>query len=224
MPHKFNAITATGISLTSALLLTSQNAVAEDKPWSVVPYVGMSHLSDQSPLISGAAGITPGTLDVTVDAGFTAGLSLRYDYSSSRWSSEFGWEYRSNDTSLSTSDGSALPSGNYASNTFYVTGRYALSNAGALTPWVGGGLSWIQEIDLDSENSEGERSFSDSGSVGFQLMAGLDYDISSRLYLTSELRVTSHTDIDLQAEGETGSVSGIDYQPVTLSLGIGYRF
>jgi len=93
-----------------------------------------------------------------------------------------------------------------------------------LTPWVGGGLTWIQELDLDSEGADGERSFSGSGSVGYQLMAGLDYELSDSLYLTSDLRYTSFSGIDLNEEGGNGRIVNIDYQPITVGLGLGYRF
>lgn len=83
----------------------------------------------------------------------------------------------------------------------------------------------VQEVDIDSESSAGERSFSDSGAVGIQLLAGLDYNLSDRFYLTGELRFTSFTGLDLSEEaGGDGRVTNIDYQPVTLGVGIGFRF
>ncbi|MFK7855488.1 MAG: OmpW family outer membrane protein [Granulosicoccus sp.] len=197
---------------------------AADEGWSLVPYIGISQLGDQSPQLAGADGIANGNLDIAVDSGFTAGLGLRYGYENSRWTSEFGWEYRSNDSTITAADGTELPSGNYASTSFYVNGRYALTEGSAWTPWVGAGLSWLQEVDLDSEGSEGERSFSDSSSVGLQLLAGIDYNLSDQLYLTSEIRYANHTGIDLEEEGGSGRVTDIDYQPVTLGLGLGWRF
>lgn len=213
-------VTAALLSFAGCSLLPLQ-AHAANNAWSVVPYLGLSQLGDQSPSL---VDTESSELNVAVDSGFTAGLGLRYDYMNSRWSSEFAWEYRSNDISSTTADGSTLPEGNYASNIFYLNGRYALTEAKRWTPWVGGGLSWIQEIDLDSEGADSERSFSDSGSVGFQIMAGVDYDISERIYLSSELRYSSQSDLELKEEGGTGRISDIDYEPITLGLGIGFRF
>jgi len=207
----------------SSLILGAPISQAAGTGWSVVPYVGFSALDDQSPEIS-ADGIAAGEADVSVDGGFTSGLSFRYDYTDSRWTSEFGWEYRSNDSSITAADGTVLPGGNYASNTFYLNGRYALTESRQWTPWVGAGLSLVQEVDLDSEDSNGERSFDDGGAVGFQLMAGVDYDITDRIYLTSELRYSSFTDLELSEESGTGSVSGLDYQPLTVGVGVGFRF
>jgi len=210
--------------MAGCLIGASQTTHSADAGWSIVPYVGVSVLGDQSPGIA-ADGIAPGQLDVSVDTGFTSGLSFRYDYSDSRWTSEIGWEFRANDTQFNDASGSELPSGNYASNIFYLNGRYALTEGAALTPWIGGGLSVVQEVDIDSESSAGERSFSDSGAVGIQLLAGLDYNLSDRFYLTGELRFTSFTGLDLSEEaGGDGRVTNIDYQPVTLGVGIGFRF
>lgn len=217
-----NTNVLTTIILGSSLLLTGKTTHANDG-WSIVPYIGFSQLGDQSPDIV-ADGIAEGGADVSVESGFTGGLSFRYDYTDSRWTSEIGWEYRSNDSTITSADGTELADGNYASNTFYLNGRYALTEGGRYTPWIGGGLSLIQEVDIDSEGSDGERSFEDSGAVGFQLMAGVNYDLSERFYLTSELRYTSFTDLDLGEEGGDGRVTGLDYQPVTAAVGIGIRF
>jgi opacity protein-like surface antigen len=208
----------------SSMLINIAPAVADADGWSIVPYIGLSQLGDQSADLTGAEDIVDGGLDIAIDSGFTAGLGVRYDYEDSRWASEFGWEYRSNDSETTAADGRVLPGGNYASNIIYVNARYALTEGNHWTPWIGGGLSWFQEIDLDSEDADGERSFSDSGSVGFQIMAGVDYDLSNRIYLTGELRYSSQSDLDLEAEGGSGRVTGIDYQPITLGLGLGFRF
>ncbi len=212
------------LAFSGTVMLLSPLAIAAGDHWSLVPHFGLSVLGDQSADVVGADGIDDGKSSIAVDQGFTAGLSVRYDYADSPWISEFGWEYRSNDSRATTAGGLLLPSGNYASNTFYINGRYVLSSGSRLSTWVGGGVTWLQEVDLDSEDAAGERSFSDSGSVGYQAMVGVDYELSSRFYLTGEFRYSNQTGLDLSEEGGDGSVNGIDYQPVTLGLGVGYRF
>lgn len=192
--------------------------------WSVVPYAGYSILSDQSPLLTGAE-VADGGSNVAVDDGFTAGLGLRYHYNSP-WSAEIGWEYRSNDSTITDAQGNTLPGGNYASNIFYLNGRYDLPvDSGDWQLWVGGGVTVSQEIDLDSESAAGETSFSDGGSTGYQLMVGANRRLSPRWYLTTEIRYSDQQDLTLTAEaGGSGQVTAIDYSPLTLQLGIGYRF
>jgi len=89
---------------------------------------------------------------------------------------------------------------------------------------VGAGLTWLQEIDLDGESDDVERSFADSGSIGYQLMTGVDVDLTERFYLSGQFRYSGRGGTDLDAEGEDGRVSSIDYHPVTLGLGEGLRF
>lgn len=214
------------VSLSCCVILlsaaTSNSAKASG--WSVVPHLGLSLMQDQNLNLEGFGAGQDGRAELSLDSGFAAGLSARYHYSDSRWVSEFGWEYRSNDAKITASDGSQLPGGNYASNIFYLNGRYRLVESQPITPWLGLGVLWTQEVDLDSENTAGERSFSDSGSIGYQLMAGVDYDLSERIYLTGEIRYSTQSGIDLNEENGTGAVTGIDYQPLTMSLGFGYRF
>ena len=189
--------------------------------WSIVPGAGFSLLADQSPSFVGTDTIANGKSTVSLDPGFAAGVGLRYHYENSRWASEFGWEYRSNDALTTDADGVELPGGNYASNTFFLNGRYAFSEDRRLTPWVGAGVVWVQEVDLDSESTVGETSFSDSGSVGMQLMVGADYELSDQFYVTFELRYSSQAGLELNEEGGQGLVSDIDYQPLTLGIELG---
>lgn len=218
-----HTLPATVLGLAALAMTTSSTADTRDG-WSIVPTVGVSQLGDQSPAISGSDTVADGDLDVAIDAGFVAGLGLRYFYANSRWSSEVAWEYRSNDSTTTAANGAVLPDGNYASNTFFLNGRYDLTDGDTWTPYIGAGLSWLQEVDLDSEDAEGERSFSDSGAVGFQIMAGVNRDLSERFFVTGELRYTNNTGLDLEEENGNGRVTGIDYQPVTLGLGLGVRF
>lgn len=207
-----------------AILLFLPMTSHADTQWSVVPYVGLSILGDQRAQANNLE-TGNGSIDIAVKSGFTAGLSVHYR-DGSPLSGEFGWEYRSNDSTITDADGNTRPSGNYASNIFFLNARYHLPVAVARwQPWVGGGASWIQEIDLDSETLPAETSFSDSGAFGLQLMAGLDRALNDQWYLTSQLRYSNLRDLTLSEEGGgSGVISNIDYQPVTLQLGIGYRF
>lgn len=212
------------LSCCAILLTAATTTVAKANDWSIVPYTGLSFMQDQSLNLVGLGGGLGGDADLSLEGGFVAGLSARVHYDDSRWISEFGWEYRSNDATITAEDGSRLPGGNYASNIFYLNGRYRLVESQPITPWLGVGLLWTQEVDLDSENTSGERSFSDSGSIGYQLMAGADYDLSEQFYLTGEIRYSTQHGLELSEETGNGAVTEVDYQSLTMSLGVGYRF
>ena len=58
----------------------------------------------------------------------------------------------------------------------------------------------------------------------FRAVFGVAYDLSERFYLTSEIRYSSQTGLELAEEGGAGSISNSDYQPLTLAFGLGVRF
>ncbi len=215
---------ATLITFSFALPAFCGTLQAAETSWSVVPYVGISSLSEQSGTAINVDELDRSGTDVSPGSGFVAGISLRHEYARSRWSSDVGWEYRTNDASTAFVNGDDFAGGDYASNTFYINARYKLNEGRKFTPWLGGGLSVIQEVDLDATRPDQSLSFSSSGSLGWQIMAGVNYDLTRRLYVTTEFRYTAFTDLNLDNEQTRGLVSGIDYDPITLAIGLGFRF
>ncbi len=196
-------------------------AHAESGTWYLKPTFGLSSLSDTSG--TRVDGAEQG-LDVNTDGGFTPGIALGYRYNSNL-SAELGWEYRSNDSETVYADGTVFPDGNYASSFIYVNGIWHFDARGKWQPYVGAGLGFIQEIDIDLESGGVEQSFSDSGNVGFQVFGGVDYELSERLKVGGEIRYTNVGTVDLPAEeNATGSIVGLDYDPVTVGLTLTYEF
>lgn len=150
------------------------------------------------------------------------GVGYRID---PRLSAEFGWEYRSNDSKTVLDATSEFGDGNYASNIFYLNGHYHFEQVGKWRPYVGAGLTWVEEIDIDLERGGDELSYSGDGDSGYQLFAGFDYDLADSWKLQAELRYGSIGDIDLEGEGnDVGEFDGIDYETTTLQIGLVYDF
>jgi len=213
------------VSISSLFSVSSASAV-EDWRWQLRPIIGLSSLPD----VMGDANPT-GNLDVSTDSGFLAGLGLGYRLNQN-WSAELAWEYRSNDSAaeLTSLQGDVnFDSGDYASNVFHLNGIYHWPKGEKIQPYAGAGLSWVQELDLDLTINGQESSFSADGDVGFQVFAGVDWALSDRWGAQAELRYSSLTGVDLEAEAP-GSVIGLaqigdlDYQPLSLQLGLTYRF
>lgn len=198
--------------------------LAGNEGWSTRPYIGLSQISDIS-ADTGAIGSVDGKADIDLSGGFTSGLGVAYRYND-RISAEFAWEYRTNDSEVTLADGTRYDDGNYASNLFFVNGFYHLTALAGWEPYVGGGLSWIQEIDIDLETAGTELSYSGSGDIGWQVFAGAARDITEDWSVSGELRYGSTTGIDLDQEGGTGdgSVKGLDYTPLTAQLAAIYHF
>ena len=210
--------------LTTAglILMTGTPAVATDT-WFVRPYVGLSQMSDLSSDFSNIDGLS-GDADIDLDTGFTGGIGIGYRYTD-RVAVEFGWEYRSNDSETTLNDISEFDDGNYASNIFYLNGHYQFEKNDKWQPYVGAGLTWVEEIDIDLERNGDELSYSGDGDVGYQVFAGINYDLNQTWKLQSELRYGSITDIDLEGEGnDVGEFDSIDYETTTLQIGLVYDF
>ena len=211
------------IAVTTLTLAAPATVCAEESPWSVRAYTGYSQLSDVSGSARGIDGIE-GAADVTVDGGFTAGIGAGYRFTE-HWSAEFAWEYRSNDSETEIGGRLRFSDGDYASNAFYLNGFYHISPVGRWQPYLGAGIGWLQEVDLDLEDARGEQSFSGDGDVGYQLFAGANYALSASWAINAELRYGSFTDLELDGEDNNrGRIDGLDYEPFTLQVGVQYRF
>ncbi len=208
---------------TAGLILISATPAMATDTWFVRSYVGLSHMSDLSSDFSNIDGLS-GNADIDLDTGFTGGIGVGYRYTD-RVAVEFGWEYRSNDSETTLNDISEFDDGNYASNIFFLNGHYLFDKSDKWQPYVGAGLTWVEEIDIDLERNGDELSYSGDGDVGYQIFAGINYDLNEAWKLQSELRYGSITDIDLEGEGnDVGKFEGIDYETTTLQIGLVYEF
>lgn len=204
-------------------LFCSQPAwAADDSIWYLKPTVGISQMSDQKANTI-AVGTIDGIAEINLDSGFTPGLAVGYNYGNG-WAAEMGWEYRSNDSETTTADGTFYADGNYASSVFFLNGYYHFKNEGQWQPYIGAGLMIGQEIDIDLESNGVEQSFTGDGETGFQVMAGVSYLINDSWRLNGEVRYGSFTGVDLEGEGNDGLINGLDYEPLTLGLGLQYNF
>lgn len=204
------------------LILTGSPVMAAEN-WFVRPYIGLSQMSDLDADFNDIDSLS-GKADIELETGFTGGIGVGYNYTDN-FGVEVGWEYRSNDSEVVLADSSEFDDGNYASNIFYLNGHYRFAPNGDWRPYVGGGLTWVEEIDIDLERSGEELSYSGDGDVGYQLFAGVDYRINPDWSLQGELRYGSITGIDLDGEsGDPGEMEDLDYETTTLQIGLVYQF
>ncbi|MEM7208700.1 MAG: outer membrane beta-barrel protein [Pseudomonadota bacterium] len=212
------------IRLLPILTVAASPVIADESDhWFVRPYVGVSIMSGLSSDFNDIDSLS-GRADIDLSDGFTGGIGIGYRYSE-KIALEFGWEYRSNESSTTLADASEFDGGNYASNIFYFNGHYLLSPHYRWQPYLGAGLTWVEEVDIDLERNGEERSFSGDGDVGYQLFAGASYRLDQDWAIQGEVRFGRVSDIDLSPEsGATGDFSGLDYETSTLQLGVVYNF
>lgn len=205
--------------LSASLFANNQN----NSNWNVRPYFGISQMSDLSAQTTGV-GTVDGNAQVNLDSGFTAGLGFGYQINQN-WTAELAWEYRSNDSETTLADGSVFTEGNYASNLFMLNAAYNFPASGKWHPYVGAGLTWLQEVDIDLELNGIEQSYSGDGSTGFQIFGGVNYPLTPKWNLQGELRYGSITGIDLVGEQNAiGTFTDMDYKTTTLQVGLTYKF
>jgi opacity protein-like surface antigen len=96
------------------------------------------------------------------------------------------------------------------------------ANIGAarLRPYAGAGLAYVEEVDLDILNPNGNVQFSTSR-LGFQLLTGVNFEWESGLRAGFGARWLSASSARLR--GPLGEFRS-SYRPVTLTASIGYRF
>ena len=180
------------------------------------PLLGLSQMSNQTARVDGP-GLSNGPASIGLGNGFNAGLLLGYRMNSN-WSVEVGWEYRTNEAEITLANGDRFSDGNYASNQFFINGLYHFAGSGRWEPYVGAGLLWGQEIDIDLEQGGIEQSFDGQGDIGVQVLAGVNYRLSETWTIGAEVRYGRTSGIDL------GPIKDLNYSPTTVQFSMGYRF
>ena len=213
-------------AIAITLLLAAAPCQAEDN-WKGVyidAFGGLSMLSGGDVAQSGA------TSKGSYDRGFLAGLAFGKQVSSA-WALEVEWFYRSNEVeSMTGGPFAAVTEGDFAStnlmfNAVRTFGGDASVTAAsrAITPYVGLGIGFMQEVDIDLTVGGVEQEYSDNWVPAFQVMAGALYPVSGKLSAFVELRYhhAGSPKLDPRSGGATVEA---DYNGVTAHLGLRHSF
>ena len=161
--------------------------------------------------------------ETELDTGWNAGAAFGYRYSSN-FAAEFEYLYRSADVDYVKRNGIQITDdGDLASTAFFMNGYYFFDSDNAVTPYVGAGLGYANEVDIDLGNGAGAGA-SDLEADGFvfQLIGGIEYAISEHLALSGEARYFNvPSELDLSNGGNTIS---LDYDGFSLQVGLKYQF
>ena len=211
------------MAIAVPLAALAQTTVSAEEGWFVRAYGGISELSD---IDGDAIGIddVDGKADIALDTGFNAGLGAGYRFGNN-WAAELAWEFRSNDNEVELPSGAVYDDGNYASSTLFLNGYYHLARSGPWEPYVGAGVGWLQEVDIDLEDASGELSYSGDGDIGFQVFGGVNYHFNEAWAANAEIRYSMFSGLDLEGESDApGELQSLDYEPLTIQFGIHYAF
>lgn len=212
--------------IAASIIPLAQAAHAEEKNFYGKLSGGFSILGDQNFSQSGvaSAGAT-GTGEYS--GGWVAGTALGYRITDN-WAAELAWDYRNNGTDkTSFSDGTSFNEGDFASNIIFLNGYYRFNPVmnTKIRPYLGAGIGWVEEIDMDLQNAGGtETSYSSENEFAGQIMAGIEYPIAQNWDFSSEIRYTNVSNINLKQENGNGRINNVDYDPVTVAVGVTYNF
>ena len=184
----------------------------------VKSHLDWSSLSDDQIVVDGASG------QPSYDSGFATGIGFGYDYGNG-WRSEVDFEYRTNEYSrVSVDNSDDLSGGDFSSAILYLHGIYQFKSAAmSVTPYVGIGLGWVQEIDFDASAGGVTRSYSDSGDLAYRFLAGIERAINEQWHLQAQVNYTQLTGLKLKEEGGPGTAAS-DYSVWGVGLGLVFKF
>jgi hypothetical protein len=157
------------------------------------------------------------------DPGIGIGGAVGYRYGNG-WAAELAWDYRRH--GLKRLGGTSVD-GDFASNTFFLNGYYRFAKFGVVRPFVGAGLGWAQEVDIDIKRNGRELSYSRSGGVAFQGILGGEIDLSANWSLVGDVRAMGVSTGSFKAEDSSAGgriTRDPNYVPISLNLGLTYRF
>ena len=211
-------------ALLGATLLYSVPAFAKDSDKGrryIKLYGGTNFIGDKSYNQTEVA--AAGTIgNSSFDTGMMTGAAVGYFFTD-HTAAEIAWDYRRNESDSNTfSDGTNFSSGDYASNMFFLNGYYHFDRImeSKLRPYLGVGLGYVQEIDLDLEAG----SYSSGGEFATQFVAGTSYSLSKNWDLNADVRFVRASSMNLDQENGAGTIKGIDYNPIAVSVGAIYKF
>ncbi len=198
-------------------------AAQAEENWYASAKLGFNTLGDQTVSYAGPGGSSSGNAEF--DGGFAAGGAVGYKFGNN-WRLEGEVLYRTSE--LDTADISGLGTfteGDYSSVAIAVNGLYDFDLFGneKIKTYVGGGIGWLQEIDIDFEQNGVEQSFS-TDDIGFQAMFGARYELGENWFIDAEARYFYASDVEMTAEDNAIGRVTADYDPLTLAVSVGLVF
>lgn len=213
----------TTAALGLAVALTAGPALADKSGLYATASFGINALGDQT-LDARIDGNTTSS-DASFDTSFATGAAIGYRFDNA-FAIEGEFLYRRADLDRVDLGGfGSFSEGDFANTQLSVSGLYhfnLLPNEDIET-YVGAGVAWIQEIDIDFEAAGDETSF-ETDDIAFEVMAGARYYGWDKAFVDVGLRYTILSDVELESPANAANRVTADYDPLAAVVKFGWRF
>lgn len=204
-----------------AALAASLPVAAQDKAGLYVSVLAgtsslaSTHVTESRPgaaTLSGPARLGNGT-------GWGGAIGQRYG---NGWAAELAWDYRSHP--IERIAGTSV-SGDFASTVAFLNGYYRFQKMGPVRPFVGLGLGYVTEMDIDISRDGTGQEFSRRGGLATQAIVGGEIDLTERWSVSADLRWSRMGSGAFKATQAGAALGGEPkYQPTSLNVGLAFRF
>lgn len=209
------------VSLVGVSLMVSLPVAAHDKAGLYFSaYGGSSKLASTDLSESRTAMATlAGKTDFGSGMGFGGAIGHRYG---NGWAAELAWDYRSHDIKRI---GGVAVTGDFASTVAFLNGYYRFQKVGMVRPFVGAGLGYVTEVDMDLSRDGSEQEYERRGGLAIQAIVGGEMDLSDRWSVSADLRWSKMGSGSFKSTNAGASLADKPkFQPASLNLGLTYRF
>lgn len=209
------------VAVVGAALALPAAALAHDRAGLYISaYGGTSSLASTTATESRPAAPTlSGKTSLGSGMGMGGAIGHRYG---NGWAAELAWDYRSHKLQRI---GDSPVTGDFASTVAFVNGYYRFAKIGGVRPFVGAGLGYVTEVDMDIGRNGSEQEYSRRGGLATQWLVGAELDLSERWSVGADLRWSQMGSGSFKST-QAGAALGDKpkYQPTSVNLGVTYRF
>ena len=186
--------------------------------------IGAGTLGSQTIQFDDGNGVSSSKLDF--DASFAGGGTLGYRISD-RWAIEGGITYRRNEfDTINLAALGTVTEGDFASLSYDLSAlyRFNIGQSGKLSGYIGPGLVYVQEIDIDFEDDAGNETEFDGDDTALQVKFGGRYDFSDRWFVDASARWLTTDGVRMRGTNDASQTITSDYDHWSFSVGAGFQF
>lgn len=215
-----------GQSLTALgmLMLAGTATADEDDRWYATANLGIGSLAGSTLTYSDGTSTTSAEADF--EASFVGGGTLGYRFDNG-WNLEGEITYRRNEMDpINVTGLGNFTEGDFASLSFGLNAlyRFNIGDSGKLSGYVGPGIVYLQEIDIDFD-ADGQQEISfETDDTALQLKLGGRYDFSDRWFADVGVTYFMADSITMELPSDTSQTIESDYDHWSVQIGAGFRF